>query len=91
MDTASQIFDIAGTYFGASEDTIVEDESLGEPRYADRSEVVHTVSVSLYYWEKAWESMGADKCDLKGKVADAMFFYPLNYASPNGSSPTILR
>ena len=51
---------IAGSYFGASEDTIVEDEdeSLGEPRYADESEVIHTSCVSRYYWEKAWQAGG---------------------------------
>jgi hypothetical protein len=88
MDAA---FRIAGSYFGASENTIVKDESLGEPRYADESEVLHTLSVSRYYWEKAWKVMGGDKCALKGKVADAMLFYPLNCASPDDSSPTIRR
>jgi hypothetical protein len=40
-------FGIAGSYFGTSEDTIEdENESLGEPRYADESEVLHTLSVS---------------------------------------------
>ena len=84
---------IAGSYFGASEDTIVEDEdeSLGEPRYADESEVIHTSCVSRYYWEKAWQAGGCDKCALKGKVADAMFFYLLNYASPDDTTPTLRR
>jgi hypothetical protein len=53
---------IAGSYFGASEDMIVEDEdedeSLGEPRYADESEVFHTSFVSRLYWQKAWEAGG---------------------------------
>jgi hypothetical protein len=84
---------IAGSYFGASEDTIVEDEdeSLGEPRYADESEVLHTLYVSRWYWEKAWQSGRGDKCALKGKVADSMFFYLLNYASSDDTSPTLRR
>ena len=93
MDTTSKILGIAGSYFGASEDTTVEDESLGEPHYADQSEVFHTASVSRYHWEQAWDviPLGGDRCALKGKVVEAMFFYPLIYASPDDSSPTILR
>ena len=40
---------VTGSYFGASEDTIVEDKSLGKPRYANQSEVLHTLSVSRFY------------------------------------------
>ena len=84
-------FDIdLGSCFELSENSIVEDEPLEEPRYAGRLEVLHTAYyVSLYDWEKAWEPEGADKCPLKGHVADMVFFHPL-VRTPHNRTATIL-
>jgi len=41
MHTALQMFGIPGSYFELPEDSIA-DESLEEPRYAERLEVFHT-------------------------------------------------
>ena len=92
MRTVLQIYDIPGSYFELPEDSIAQDESLEEPRYADRSELWHIVSVSLHDWEKGWKPEGAYKCPLKGQMADAAFFYPLVH-SPNDSdsSAAVLR
>ena len=69
-------FDIdLGSCSELPEDPIVENESLEEPRYAGRSEVLHTAYyVPLYDWEKTWKPEGADKCPLKGRVRTRYFF-----------------
>ena len=69
---------------------LFEDEPLEEPRYAGRLEVLHTAYyVSLYDWEKAWET--ADECPLEGHVADTdmVFFHPL-VRTPHNRTATVL-
>ena len=92
MHSSLQGFDISdsGTWFELPEDSIVEDEPLGEPRYAERLEVLHTAYfVSLYDGGKSWEPEGANKRPLKGHVADTVFFDPL-VRTPHNRTATVL-
>ena len=75
------MFRVAGSYFEPPKDSIAGDESHEETRYVEPSEVIHTAQVSIYHWKKAWQSVGLDKCPLKGSLANQIFFCPL-FLSP---------
>ena len=62
-------------YFELSSDSIAEDESHEETRYAGLLEVLHTAyDVSRYNWEKVWLAKGPSRHPLKGHVMESIFF-----------------
>jgi hypothetical protein len=90
MHTVLQMFDIPGSCFEPPKDSIAGDESHEETRYAEPSEVLHTIHVSIYNWKKAWQSVGLDKVPLKGHMANAIFFYPLFLSPKKNKTATVL-
>jgi len=90
MHTVWQMLDIPVLYFEPPEDSIAGDESLEQTRYADQREVLHAASVASYNWEKAWQPGGANKCPLKGQMADTIFFHPLIYTPNDNDNPAAL-
>jgi len=85
MHTILQYYDIPGSYFH-------DDEPLEETRYVERLELLHISSVVSYDWEKGWRPEGANKCPLKGMMADAIFFYHVVHTSNDNNSPAaVLR
>ena len=91
MYTALQMSGIPVSCFELPEDSIAQDGSHEETRYAEPLEVLHTAyHVSLYDWKKAWQTVGLGKCPLKGQMANAIFFYPLIFSPKKDRTATAL-
>ena len=91
MHTGLQELEILqGSDFELPEDSIAEDESHEETRYAGLLEVLHTAyDVSRYNWEKVWQARGSSRHPLKGHVMESIFFDPL-VQTPKSRTATAL-
>jgi hypothetical protein len=82
---------IPRSYFELPEDSIVDDESHEETRYAELSEVMYIAChIAPYDWEKSWQPRKGKRCPLKGHVANLIFFNPLLHAAKD-TTATVLR
>ena len=91
MHIGLQALENLQAYFELPEDSIAQDESHEETRYAELLEVLHTAyHVSRYNWEKAWQSQGTRRYPLKGHVSESIFFDPLVYTPKNRTATALM-
>ena len=93
LHTTLEMLDNPGSYFELS-DSIAQDESHEETRYADRLEVHTVCHVSLFDWETAWKPEGFNQYGYPLRhSADSIFFDPLVYApaTPKDGTATALQ